>query len=100
MSTQFLRIQKNQLIDLKQHLETYVNTLPLFGFNSGRYDLNLIKSYLLPYLLCDKEIDPTVIKKSKLFHIIHFWKCSVSGHNEVSWRRNNIGFVSEGLQSK
>ena len=44
MSIQFLRIQKNQLIDLKQHLERYVNTLPVFGFNSGRYDLNLIKN--------------------------------------------------------
>ena len=33
MSTQFLRIQKNQLIDLKEHLERYVNTLPVFGFN-------------------------------------------------------------------
>ena len=40
MSTQLLRIQKNQLIDLKQHLERYVNTLPVFGLNSGRYDLN------------------------------------------------------------
>ena len=29
MSTQFLRIQKNQLIDLKQHLERYINTLPV-----------------------------------------------------------------------
>ena len=48
MSTQFLRIQKNQHIDLKQHLERYVNTLLVFGFNSGRYDLNLIKSYLIP----------------------------------------------------
>ena len=46
MSIQFLRVQKNQLIDLKQHLERYLNTLPVFGFNSGRYDLNLIKSYL------------------------------------------------------
>ena len=64
MSTQFLRIQKNQLIDLKQHLERYVNT---FGFNSGRYDLNLIKSYLIPYLICDKEIEPTVIKKANDF---------------------------------
>ena len=26
MSTQFLRTQKNQLIDLKQHLGRYVNT--------------------------------------------------------------------------
>ena len=29
MSTQFFRIQKNQLIDLKQQLEKYVNTLPV-----------------------------------------------------------------------
>ena len=48
MSTQFLPIHKNQLIDLKQHLERYVNTLPVFGFNSGRYDLVLINSYLIP----------------------------------------------------
>ena len=33
MSSHFLRIQKNQLIDLKQHLERYLNTLPVFGFN-------------------------------------------------------------------
>ena len=29
MSTQLLPIQKNQLIDLKQHLERYINTLPV-----------------------------------------------------------------------
>ena len=34
MSTQFLRMQKNQLIDLKQNLERFVITLPVFGFNS------------------------------------------------------------------
>ena len=55
MSTQFLRIQKNHIIDLKQHLERYLNTLPVFGFNSGRYDLNLSKSYLIPHLVRDKE---------------------------------------------
>ena len=62
MSTQFLRMQKNQLIDLKQNLEWYVNTLPVLGFNSGRYDLNLIKSYPIPYLINDKEAEPMVIK--------------------------------------
>ena len=44
MSTQFLPTQKIQLIDLKQHLERYVSTLPVFGIKSGRYDLSLIKS--------------------------------------------------------
>ena len=72
MSTQFLRIQKHQMIDLKQHLERYVNTLPVFGFNSGRYDLNLIKSYFIPYLICDKEIEPTVIKKANDFLLYKF----------------------------
>ena len=41
-STHFLRIQKKQLIGLMHHLEKYTNTLPVFGFNSGRYDINLI----------------------------------------------------------
>ena len=67
MSTQFLRIQKNQLIDLKQRLERYVYTLPVFVFNSGRYDLNFIKIYLIPYLICDKEIESIVIKKANDF---------------------------------
>ena len=66
-STHFLRIQKNQLIDLMQHLERYTKTLPVFGFNSGRYDINLIKSYLIPYLINEKEIEPSVIKKGNDF---------------------------------
>ena len=48
MSTQLLPFQKNQLIDLKQHLEKFVNNSPVFRFSSDRYDLNLIKSYLIP----------------------------------------------------
>ena len=66
-STHFLRIQKNQLIDLMQHLERYTNTLTVFGFNSGRYDINLIKSYLIPYLIKEKEIEPSVIEKANDF---------------------------------
>ena len=64
MSTQFLQIQKNQLIDLKQHLERYLKIVPNFGFNSGRYDLKLIKSYLILYLIRDKEQETSVIKNA------------------------------------
>ena len=67
MSTQFLQIQKNQLLELQQLFECYVNTLPVFGFNSGKYDLNLFKSYLLPYLIHERDIQPTVIKKANQF---------------------------------
>ena len=63
-STQFLQIQKNQLIDLQESLERYCNVLPVFGFNSAKYDLNLIKSYLLSFLVNKRDIEPTVIKKA------------------------------------
>ena len=66
-STQFLQIQKNELIILQESLERYCNVLPVFGFNSANYDLNLIKSYLLPILVNERDIEPTVIKKANQF---------------------------------
>ena len=70
-STQFLQTQKNQLLDLQQHFERYV-TLPVFGFNSCKYDLNLIKSYLLPYLIHERDIQTTVIKEANHFVSLKF----------------------------
>ena len=67
MPTQFLQMQKNHLIDLQEHFERYCNTLPIFGFNSAKYDINLIKSYLLPILVNERQIEPTVIKKANQF---------------------------------
>ena len=66
-STQFLQIQKKQLIDLQEHLERYCNVLPIFGFNSAKNDLNLIKSYLLPILVNERNIESTVIRKTNQF---------------------------------
>ena len=60
LSTQFLQMQKNQLIDLQEHFERYCNVLPVFGFNSAKFDINLIKSYLLPILVNERDIEPTV----------------------------------------
>ena len=50
-----------------QHLERYTNTLPVFGFSSGRFDRNLVNSYLIPYLNKEKEIEPSVINKANDF---------------------------------
>ena len=66
-STQVLQIQKNQLTDLQESLERYCNVLPVFGFNSAKQDLNLVKSYLLPTLVNERDIEPTVIKKANQF---------------------------------
>ena len=66
-STQFLQMQKNQLIELQEHLERYCNVLPVFGFNSAKYEINLIKSYLLPILINERNMEPIVIKKANQF---------------------------------
>ena len=63
-STYFLQMQKNQLIELQEHLERHCNVLPVFGFNSAKYDINLIKSYLLPVLINEGNMEATVIKKA------------------------------------
>ena len=72
-SIQFLQIQKNELIDLQDSLERYCNVLLVFGFNSAKYDLNLISSYLLPILADEQDIEPTVIKKAKQFILGQIW---------------------------
>ena len=64
LSTQFLQMQENQLINLQEHFERYCNTSPIFGFNSAKYDITLIKSYLLPILVNERQIEPTVIKNA------------------------------------
>ena len=63
-STLFLQTRKNMLVDLKEHLERYIGVLPVFGFKTAKYDINLIKSYLLPYLVDILNCEPTVIKKA------------------------------------
>ena len=66
-SSQFLQIQKNQLIDLQETLERYCNVLPVFGFNSAKCNLNKIKSYSLPILVDGRDFERTVIKRANQF---------------------------------
>ena len=67
VSKQFLQMQKNQLIELQEHLEHYCNVIPVFGFNSAKYDIKLIKSYLLPIVTNERNMEPTVKKKANQF---------------------------------
>ena len=66
-STHFVQIQKKQLIDLQECSDRYCTVLPIFGFNSAKYDLKLKKSNLLPILVNERNTERTVIKKA-----IHF----------------------------
>ena len=85
LSTQILQIQMNQLIDLQEHFERYCNVLPVFWFNVAKYDINLIKSYLLPILVNERLIEPTVIKKANQFVSSKF------GDNQLLDNMNFLG---------
>ena len=39
------------LIQLEDKLTAYIQELPVLGFNSGKYDINIAKRFLLPYLI-------------------------------------------------
>ena len=72
-STQFLQMQKNHLlIELQEYFERYCNVLPVIGFNSAKYDINLIKSYLLPILINERNKEPTVIRRANQFESLKF----------------------------
>ena len=69
-STQILKNSKLEPIN-PEHFERNINTLAVFGFNSGKYDVNLTKSYLLLYLIHEKDIQPTVIKQANHFVLLN-----------------------------
>ena len=75
-STQFLQLQKNQLLELHELFEKYCKTLPVFGLTSAMYDINLIRSYLLPIVVNKRtncyQISPSIC-------LLEFWCCSPSG---------------------
>ena len=61
------KLTLKSLYQLRDDLKKYCVTLPIFGFNSSRYDLNLIKEYLLEILLYEKKCSPSVIRKANQF---------------------------------
>ena len=67
LSTHCLQVQKNQLIFSQDHFERSCKVLPFFGFSSANFDLNLIKSFLLPILVNERDIESNVIKKANQF---------------------------------
>ena len=46
--------------------------MPVFDFNSAKYDINLIKLYLLPILVNQQHNEPTVIRKANQFVSFEF----------------------------
>ena len=59
-----------QLDFLKKKLTLYTDSLPVFGFNSAKYDTNLILAQLIRGLEIDEKKAPSVIKKGQTYQLI------------------------------
>ena len=49
------RQPSNPYKTLMKQLHDWLHKLPVIGFNSGKYDLNAVKQFLVPYFLSKKE---------------------------------------------
>ena len=57
------RKSRHPLEKLREKLDEYLHELPVVGFNSGSYDINVIKKYLFSYLVKNEEVK-FVIKRN------------------------------------
>jgi G:T-mismatch repair DNA endonuclease (very short patch repair protein) len=67
------KIMLNQLENLKLKFEKYVTEIPVLGFNSGRYDINLVKGKILEQMelhLAENKKSIFVIKKNNCYSCI------------------------------
>ena len=56
------------LNNIKKDLDRYISQTPVIGFNSGKYDLNLIKKYIMSYIVQKyEEQDIHTIKKENSY---------------------------------
>ena len=57
-----------QSIDLQDRLENCCNVLPQFSSNIANFDLNIIKSFLLPIIVSGRDTESTIVRKADKFN--------------------------------
>ena len=68
-----IRIESSLLRHLKvlqEKLTIFTDSLPIFGFNSAKYDLNIILAQLIKGLEIDQQKSPNIIKKNQIYQMI------------------------------
>jgi hypothetical protein len=63
-----------KLQQLERDLKSWCTVLPVFGFNSGKYDMNIIRKHLLPYLCRSQKADLRIIKNGNTYKLVESQK--------------------------
>ena len=54
-------------VSIREKFETYLQEIPVLGFNSGKYDMNLMKTEIVQLLELEKKSNYFVIKKNNSY---------------------------------
>ena len=92
----------NPLKKLLEQLFSWLQQLPVIGFNSGKYDLNTIKRFFVPFVLApcdDKHESCFVIKRQNTFMCFSTNKLRfLVMKNQLPGSRRELRNVSESLR--
>ena len=59
------KLLKKEILQLQNDFQKYIQELPVIGFNSGRYDLNLVKPKLMKHLkMFENQQNKFVVKRN------------------------------------
>ena len=64
------KMKSHPLVKIYGEMESYMSQIPVIGFNSAKYDLNLIKSCIAKYLNLHEDSGAFVIKKNNAYTCI------------------------------
>ena len=71
MLKKFCEVEIKKLYRLRERLETYCSQVPVLGFNSSKYDINLVKSKLFKHLgVANKSTKSFTIKRQNSYLVI------------------------------
>jgi len=68
-----------QTITLFRDLEAYCRILPVLGYNSGAFDLKLIRPWFLPYLQEQQQVNSHLIETATLLYQ-NIYSCKKLAH--------------------
>ena len=65
------KMEKDHIHEVHQKFKKYCSQMPVLGFNSGKYDINLVRTELLKYLHHHSNKNMKVIKQGSVYSSIN-----------------------------
>ena len=66
----YVKIMRSKIEQISNKFDSYCSQLPVLGFNSGKYDLNLTKRYICRHLHMEEKENTYTIKKNNAYFCV------------------------------